>query len=360
MGLNRPAVIERLEELAKITVTALTLRQLTAFIDGIRAVKPLADIAEDADMAVDEVLKLTAKLGTWLRHSNKSQAVDLEVVAAAKMDQLAMFQDPSKKVAVMPVGFERHRENRSDVANSFAAIVHHDPDETTLMRFLDRQYSNSGGGTLEAHDVFTFWTVARLGFVDRLDKIASNDRGHTSPGYARVLVSAFELLATAVADAERAVAVAVDQTASVDDVLAATVTLRWVDEAGLHQLVKAAKLASGGRRDILTKEQRNFATRIAVSPLWQLRNVNVDQLTIGQVLRIVEAAGLLHDSTRRDDAEIRRRLVALGFERDMDRLLPMANRAVRAGLEEVFWSAMERRKASDPDWSHELYAALSN
>lgn len=352
MAITRPAVFDRLEANANVVIEKLTVAQVSTLVRNLSTVKSLADVALACNIEESEVLDLTADLGTWLCHSDKTPTKfsEVELVAAAKMSQMTMFQDPEAEIVVIPIGFERHGKNRRDVSSSLARIVYTKPDDVTLMRFLDRQYATTSG-VLSAREIFVMWSFACLGRLDDLDGVSD------SSAYSKVMISAFDLFDTVISDVERNLRSVCDPDVDIEDALRAISSLRWVNEARLGHLERAAQTAlMSNRREVFSREQRRFADEVRTSVEWNITDIS--QLREGQVLRIVQAAGLGEVVTRRDTNELRARLTTLGLDRDLDRLLPIAARAQSVGIEDAFWEAIERRMSADPNWSDDLDTAF--
>lgn len=358
MAVRRPQVIDRLEELAAVEARRFSLEQVTTFVELLRSITPADAIAAATGLPEDAVIDLGAKLGTWLTHVEGS--VDVKIVAAAKLQQSQLFQDPESSTVVIPVGFERRAKQRRDIARALATIIAHNPDEATLSRFLDRLYP-SRTSVLAARDVFIVWRFAQVGRIDGLSNISPN------PAFCRTLVSAFNLLDTSIQDAENAVATLVDQTATPTDLVEACVKAAWVNEARISRLARVCTRAVEEPQtvEILRRAQQSFAFEVAAAPgAWSF--TDIAQLLEGQILRIVQAAGLVNEETsRREALDIRSRLIEIDMEhgsdlsKDLDLLVPEGLRAKRAGIEVEYWEAIESRLAGDPAWRDQLEAAFN-
>lgn len=357
MALTRHPVVDTLEQMAAVETRRFTLDQVRTFVDKLRSVTPAADIARQTGLSDTEVIDLGAKLGTWLTHVSGS--VDADVVYASRMTQPTLFQDPSSSTVVIPLGFERRVKQRRDIARALATIVVHNPDDTTLSRFLDRLYP-SRTSVLAARDVFIVWRFAQVGRLDGLARISSN------PAFCKTMASAYNLLETAVNDADSAVSALTDTTTSLDRLADACVSARWMHEARISRLERQIDLV---RKDptaenLLRRSQRALALEVNASPRsWRI--ASLAELREGQVLRIVQAAGLATEETaRREALEIRTKLVELDesngsdLSKDLDLLVPEGLRARRAGVEPAFWDAIEARVMGDPLWREQLEAAL--
>jgi hypothetical protein len=357
MALYRPQVIDTLEQMAAVSDRRFTLDQVKTFVTHLAAVSPAADIAQATGLTEDEVIDLGAKLGTWLTHVEGS--VETDIILAAKQPQPPLFQDPAKNAVVIPVGFERRAKQRRDIVRALATIVVHTPDEATLARFLDRLYP-SRTSVLAARDVFIVWRFAQVGRLSGLVNISQN------PAFCRTMASAFNLLETAVADAEGAIATLVDENADPVNVAAACIKASWVNESRITRLARQAEIAvkDPSTASMLRKSQRSLAMEVKAMPrAWSF--TDIAQLLEGQVLRIVQAAGLVNEeSARREALDIRAKLMELDeangsdLSKDLDLLVPEGLRAKRAGLEITFWEAIDARIAGDPLWRDLLESAF--
>lgn len=358
MALKRPDVITKLEDLSSIETQRVSLSQIVSFVKLLRSTTPLADVAASTNLTEEEVIDLGARLGTWLTHVSGS--VDAEIILAVEMEQPQLFHDSDDTKVIIPVGFERRPKQRREINRSLATIIRHNPDEATLSRFLDRLYP-SKTSVLAARDVFIVWRFAQLGRLDGLANISPNH-----PAFCRTMVSAYNLLETAIADAEQAVNVLVDESADLESLASACVKVRWMNEARIGRLERQVQHASSGPTALgmLRRHQRTFAIEVSSVPAaWRIDDIS--QLREGQVLRLVQASGLVNEeSARREALEIRTRLIELDAEngsdlsKDLDLLVPEGVRAKRAGLEMEFWDAIESRLAGDPDWRDRLESAF--
>ena len=359
MALKRPEVIDKLEHLASVEIRRYTLEQVVSFVSQLRSATPAADIAKSTNLSEEEVIDLGAKLGTWLTHVFGS--VSAEIVIAAKQEQPELFQESKGKKVIIPLGFERRGKQRREINRALATIIRHNPDEATLSRFLDRLYP-SKNSVLTARDVFMVWRFAQLG---RIDGLASISPKH--PAFCQTMVSAYNLLDTSISDAENSVKVLADVEADVESVVDACVKARWLNEARISRLERVAVSAAKSKSsmELLRRHQQTFALEVATAPhSWTI--TDIAQLLEGQVLRLVQAAGLVNEeSSRREALEIRARLIELDEEngsdlaKDLDLLVPEGLRAKRAGLEMEYWDAIDARISGDPTWRSQLEAAFA-
>lgn len=358
MALKRPEVIDALEKLASVEIRRYSLDQVVSFVQQLRAGTSATDIASNTGLSEEDVIDLGAKLGTWLTHVFGS--VSAKIVIAAKQEQPMLFTEPKGKKVVIPVGFERRGKQRREITRALATVIRHNPDEATLSRFLDRLYP-SKNSVLTARDVFMVWRFAQLG---RLAGLAEISPKH--PAFCQTMVSAYNLFETSIQDAEQAVKTLTDTTASVDDLAAACVKVGWLHQARIERFSRlVAAVANGGSPHLLRQHQERLALEVSAAPrAWTITDIS--QLLEGQVLRLVQAAGLVNEeSSRREALEIRARLIELDAEhgsdlsKDLDLLVPEGLRAKRAGLEMEYWDAVDARINGDPTWRSQLEAAFA-
>lgn len=358
MALKRPEVIDQLEKLATVEVRRFTLEQVVMFVEQLRSGTPSATIASNTGLTEPEVLDLGAKLGTWLTHVAGS--VDVKIEVAATQEQPQLFVNPDADSVLIPVGFERRTKQRRAITRALATVIKHNPDETTLSRFLDRLYP-SKTSVLTARDVFMVWRFAQIGRISGLANISPNH-----PAFCRTIVAAYNLLETAVFDAEAAVRQLIDETTPVESLADACIKVRWMNEARIGRLERLVALAqSGGSAvEVLRRGQRTFAIEVSAVPsAWFVSDIA--HLFEGQILRLVQAAGLVNEeSSRREALEIRSKLIEIDsangsvLSKDLDLLVPEGLRAKRAGLEMEFWDAIDSRISGDPSWRDHLEAAF--
>jgi len=353
-ALSRVPSIEKLRDRATQETDKLDISTLTAVVNGLRSVSPLAQIATQVALDETEILDIVADLGSWLIHSHGM--AEGEIVSAASMKQQALFQN-KKKGVIIPVGFEKRAgEKRRNVAKSVRAIIVHDPDDAELARYLDRKYP-SDIGVLSGRDVFVVWRIATLGRLDELDE-ASDLRS-----FAQVMVEAFDLLDVTLADAEAAKqSLIAGCVADMEELTSSLVKLAWLNEGRIKKTIslleRAREDASDSAIQTLQRDLAMLTRELAESPRW--RTDSIGALTQGQVLRLIERAGLGRaEDARKIETEIRRRLIEAGLKNDLDLLVPDAVAAVRMGQEEVFWNAVEDRASGVSNWRAKLDSALA-
>lgn len=359
--------IEKLRKLVETSTppTRLTAVQVFALIDGLKAVKPLADIASDVGVPESEVLDLTAEFGTWLTHVNGGSNAELSFVVELEQ-QLSfdigppvlsnVFTDPQATPTVsVPLGFERTAPHGRDVAKALAAIVVVDPQEDVVTRFLARRYASTA-------KVLTFPLVAsvwRFATLDRLDDLGSINPKNMV--FNELLVSAYDMLEFARRDCNDAVrTLAVGDVSDLQALSDAAARCRWVNEGEITRLERSIEMAKASPSSVslLTKELEFFQATVRARPDLFLV-ASIEDLTEAHVRRIGQAAGLAVDGENRSlESDIRRRLHELGLASDVDRLVPEGVRAASAGLTDTFWEAMSRRVDNDPCWDEDLLEAF--
>lgn len=362
------------------TSERFTVEQLDVVVSGLIACKSRAEIAAEAGLTGDRVLDAVAELGTWLTHANGASGV--KVVSADKVDRLPLLQVPLAPVGkprrnkeakaawdnevkrrrrmrkpnlvVIPDGFEP-RDCGRDVRQSLGAVVASRPGTTDLVRYIGRKYRESSL-ELSYELVSVVWFFAHVGRLDEIGEV-----NPTSRAYHRCVVQAYDLLETARRDAMGSLAHIASGEGDLDqlaDAIAKARPLFEAEAARLGRIVEQAR-RSDGVAPLLAKERRFLAQRIDQQPE-AFTVTTIAGLSEGQVRRIAQTASLDTDAGgRAEEAEIRRRLHALGLGNDADMLVPAGMRAIRAELDDVFWDALERRAGGDPQWDHELTEALT-
>ena len=358
MALKRPQVIKTLEELSSSSTKRLSVKQVNQFVALLRAGTSCHDIAKKLKISETEVIDLGAQLGTWLTHVSGS--VDAEVVYEAHQQQATLFRPTDDSTVVIPHGFERRVQQRRDIGRALTAVIVHNPDESVVSRFIDRLYP-SQNSALAARDVFVVWRFAQIGRISGLADIAE------SPAFCRTMASAYFLLETAVLDAENSIALLSDSSTSIEALTDACVKARWVNESRISRLERLVDLAhtSVSANEMLRRGQDSFAREVKAVPRnWTF--TSVEQLSEGQVLRIVQSTGLVsEESSRREALEIRSRLVEIDTQhesdltKDLDLLVPEGLRAKRAGLESEFWDAVVSRAEGNSNWRSQLDKAFA-
>lgn len=339
--------LERLRAQASEQEKRYTIEDAKGVVAGVVSGLPIDVVARQAALTTEEVFSLVGKLGTWLTHVHGAAAVEIQSERGTQ-GRLFALERPSTKVLV-PIGFERFGPEKRSVARAYAAIALYAPDDATLLRFIDRLYPPETD-VLDAQMVFTVWGFFRLGRIEDIPDVT------TSPAFNRAAADAIQLLQNAIERAEEAFMVFSDLDASPEALGQACQLAPWTAEGKIRRLGRLVELSPRAGVRSLRAMQREIIAEGAVPGTWRFEGPH--QLTEGHVLRICEAAGFHVESRRRDENEIRRKLVDAGLKADIDRLLPEGLRARDAGVEDEFWEAIRRRVEGDPDWRTELSAAL--
>jgi hypothetical protein len=329
--------------------------QVGAIVTGIRRCASPWQIAGSAQVEVDEVLSTVASFGTWLGYSRGRARTP--VVEAAATGELFPSNDRLDRI-VIPDGFEPGALGRRNLTRSVAVIAEADPDEALIRRWLDRTASSERTSTLTYEVVIALWQVARLGRLEEVEGISP------SPAFRRTLVAGFDLLASAIDEANvRLVALrqiarseAVEILAARDEVEEHAAALAWLHPQPMRQLkelVEHARVGELGPRALVARVRHlgpEASGQLVTQPLSGIASLNE-----AQVKRACERAGLSTDPVEfHDEQRIRRRIEELGLDRDLDQLLPEGLRALRSDRLEVFFEAIEARAAGDADWALRL------
>lgn len=340
------ATIETIRERSSEHQDRVTGTQVRAVVDGLVAVDSLADVAATSGLTPTAVLDVVATFGTWLTHVKGGSGAATET--AAHRERAGTRGD----TVTIPDGFERTAGHRRDVSKALAAIVVTDPSDELITRYIARQYPT-------ATNVLPFQAVSAMLYFatkDRLDEVDA-----IAPAFDPLAVAAYDLMETARADAVTGIGVLAG--GDVTDLAAlrdACTKARWVAEGELARIERAVTAAEQrpSAVPVLARELRLLAGRVDAHPDRYLPGTVAD-LTHGQVRRVAELAGLAVEATRRsDEADIRRRLQALGLSTDADRLVPDGIKAAHVGITDTFWDAMQRRADGEADWDDDLVEAF--
>jgi hypothetical protein len=333
----------------------LTIDTLSAVVEGLRAVTPLATMVENLQLTEEEIFKIVTDLGTWLIHAHGRAPG--EITYAAKQAQPTLFQGPATKVVVVPLGFDRRKGRRHDISRSIRAIIVHAPDQAELARYIDRQFP-SEIMTLTGRDVCVIWRVATMGLLDALHE------GSNSRSWASVMLEAYDLLDVSLTDAHRAARLlCTADKLGLDDLEASLTKLAWLNESRIRRLVSLLDMCredpSVESMRILERELSLLTQELLARPPWLAATIG--QLIQGQVIRLIERNGLgLDPETRKIELEVRRRLATMGLKRDFDLLVPDGVRATLLGFSDVFWDALDARNQGDSEWRLALDDLLEN
>ena len=392
-------IIETLrQDLAKQSEAAprqITLEQARGVVDGLVGITSLADIATATGLTEDEVLDVVKRLGTWLTHVHGGSNATL--VKSADVGQMPLLQIPAspepgakkrnkptepaankrkkaaerdERVVTIPAGFEPRAPHKRDVRKALASIVVHRPDNTSLVRWISREYP-SETKMLTYTAITAAWNFAHFGVLDKLSEIAPN------PGFMTVLLQAYDTLDVARLDAIDGLRTLARGDVSDLQVLAnACAKCRFIAEGEIVKIERCIDIVAAETADLvarsvdldktrpssestLLRELRWLAERVRVQPRRYMIE-DVGNMQPSQVLRIAQMAGVpVEGGNRQAEAEIRERLAALSLSADADRLVPEGLRAARLDLLEEFYEALDRRADGDPNWNHVLQRAFA-
>lgn len=244
---------------------------------------------------------------------------------------------------IVPAGYHRVRDGRTmDLRQACAvtavAVRQGRVSDAVLLRFHARRHPVRISA-LTLADVTVTWQLCCLG---RLPDVAAADT--TTGHFARVLLSAYELLDSARRQALEAMTALVSGELEAQAALGRCVQAAPLHEAALLRLERHIRAAAGPRQVRLALDR--FAQTAAAIGL----PATVAELSEGQMLRIAQAEGLAMPSAVQDVRAIRGRIGAAGLGADVDQLLPLGLAAEAAGHAEAFWAAIEARSAGDPEW----------
>lgn len=328
-----------------------TVGQVRSIVDGLLSCDPLDAVAEAAGLSEDEVLALIAHFGTWLSHVRGSASADI-VEAADVTDQIFLVNNVPGQV-IIPPGFERSASHGRDVTRSLAIIVEANPDDKAIDRYISRQAPTTS--------VLTFPIVTSLVKFDELGRLEEIGEVSPSPTFRKRVVEAFDMLATAIGDANEAVSQIVpltdtdDETvlANLDVLESAAAKLHWLqprEAAQLGKLVEYTRSNPAGAATLVSRLRTLRRLMMAEPAAWRIERIG--DLNQGQVQAIARASGLsVEGVSRSEETEIRQRLTQLGLKSDADRLVPQGVYATLAGVADEFWAAMEARASGDPAWA---------
>lgn len=367
----RNATIERLR--AADEADARPSVQLIAGLrDCLLLCMSLPSTAAKLGISESLVLDYIGPLGTWLTHTEKPS--DAETYLVIDVEQPPLFQMVTDTVAVgkgknrtckrrvaIPTGYERKAWHKRDVVKAVRSIVISNPSDAALARWIDHAFPVLPK-VLKFTHISTVWRFATLGRLDEVDQLNPKSQVYNS-----LLVSAWDLLDTAVEDAREGIATLVAGGDDLEALAAACAKARWLSEAEIsriERMVITTLAARDAGRPIaslqrsLANELLALSARVRRSPKsYQLDDIA--QLNQGQMLRIVQAAGITTGETDRgEEAEFRSKLKELGITQDLDRLVRKGVAATRAGIGEEFWEAMQARVDGDADWSERLNEAF--
>lgn len=271
---------------------------------------------------------------------------------------------------VIPDGYDRDSGHGRDVHASLAAVLAQPVDDAEIIRFVDRTYTESTV-TLDADHVRLLHWLATHGLASKLLELAGkrvevrdgrevvvDADAPGNPTLARMMVQAYDLLEVARADAVRALGRVVRGLVTEPaDVKAALVVARWLAPGPIGRVVRLAERceANSGQprlRQIFDTQVSTFGHSVRTSPdAFVVRDVA--DLSAAHLTQLLTLSGLTVDDSEEKAAanELRARLVEMGLRNDLDRELPEALRAWRAGRLEEFYASRQARLEGDPDWA---------
>lgn len=321
----------------------------------------------------DVFLELIQALGRLVSQKSKGTSIqEITIVTSNEFfsnssGQLEMFPGNGDGHVVLPEGASAD-ETGKNIEKSMAHIVHGQPDEATIRRFLARYY----------HDVTPSltWGIIRAvhrfaeqGLLPAIDKAAEVRPGETNPKLAALIVQAYDMLDLACTD----IRVTVEQLCAAADVLAsndcteadiAAVTegaarIRVAHESDIDKMLRILSATTPSDTRLAVRELRYLAQRAEAHPK-RWRPSRIDDLNEGQVRRIAEAAGVIVERVSADvDNDIRELLVDTDQSDDQDLLLTLGYEAFHRGQRELFSEALVRRSSGDLSWADDLNEVLA-
>lgn len=264
---------------------------------------------------------------------------------------------------LIPPGYEKTAAHKRDVTRALCAVVESAPDDESLTRFLARHYGTQAK-VMSFPIVTQVWLFARLGRLDEIDQVSPD-----SPVFAELLVDAHDLLEVARKDAIEALDTVVQITnVSPSDLETLAHTVRrayWLAEAELSTLLRRIEAAThrASALSSVEHELRWISQRVQRHPKQYMVD-SIAQLSLGQIRRIAQAAGLDVDNDERQiEANVRNRLKELGLSSDLDQLVPAGVKATKAGRDEDFFEILQARRRGETDWHiqlEELFGSLAD
>lgn len=337
------------------------------------------DLAREAGVTTDDVVSTIIRFGSWINRARGASGVDV-VYAGGDQVQPTLLANatgvPSglrknvakgyatgsgKTAAVAQLSGNQVLAHKSlapaalgkDVTKALAEILAAQPGDGDVVRYFQR--TSARQQALAFEHVTTVWMFARVGRLDEL--------GMINPGSAELaqrLCDGYDILENARAQAMRSLLVLCADGTDPSDVAGLLVALRPVAQGLVRDLDKLVRCADShhGRRAI--ERELRWLCRMVDSHESSLLIGRIEDLNQGQMLRIVQQAGIdTNRVTRVEESEVRAKLVRMGLHADADQLVTTGVRAMRAGLDDEFWDAVERRSEGDPDWDSRLLDALS-
>ena len=318
----------------------------------------------------DEVCDLVASLGTFLgqsfKHSHKRAAVWGDDIPSSTVSETGMRKgrELAEQLSLLPFhagdqvvlfGNWEARSTGRNLRQAVPNIVNTDVDDALLNRWMLRQWANPAV-VVSFELVSMVWMLAKLGRAGELGALA-RIAGTGQPSLARALADAWDLLEVSRAQAVEAVERLCAGNHDADEVLAEVARCRWLAEAEIGRVEKAARRVAQGEPtgalpDAVAQFAANAAGRADMHP------TTVAELNDGQVRRLAEAFSLDTDGDRALRLELNHVVTKAGLRADADRLISLGVAAHRAGLAEAFAAALERRRHGDIGWADELHEQL--
>ena len=247
--------------------------------------------------------------------------------------------------------FRPARLGGRDVTGAMSAMFAAQPDRETAVRYKQR--------TSEREKVLTFehvslvWLFSRIGRLDELGEVNGD-----SAALGHCFADGYDLLEVTRSSAMQALWALCEGGLDLSEVKDAIVRLRPFHESVAERIEGALRAAERGESRHLDRELLWLRRTVEANPL-SIVVRDISEMRAGQVLRTAQAAGLhTGGSSRVEETEIRNQLQMLGLVGDADQLVPTGVAAVRAGLADTFWEAVERRADGDPKWDAELVVAM--
>lgn len=340
-----------------------TREQVSVIVTGLTSGEALAVTAartgkSPADGAA-VVRAVITGLGTWLGHSRGSvhahlapASVRAQVTSATACTSEAITcvatskTKPDPPVTVFaPDGYE---EILAHAAPSLAAVLVQAPDADTLARFVERAYSARATGV-------TYPVLAGVwGFATR-GRLAGLSQVSQAPVFLTDALDAYDILETSRVAGLDALGVLVNpDEQDLTRLRGALEQARWIDEAAL---VRLERLLASDSDPQLRAREREYLRRLVLAQPGTYAPTCVGELSLGQMKRISEAAGVHPTDKRRgEERAIREQLIAMGLTSDADVLIREGLRASDRGHLEKFWAILQARVDGDPSWPEQLDA----
>lgn len=386
-----PDVIEQLRTHKTTTAVADLPALITIVRDLNNPHLSLSEISQSCGLSEEDVKTAIIQLGSWITRARGKSGVDIVFlgdVAGAEL-QMTLFGNttnvPSglkkgiadtvdvpavpakasnfkrKGRVVLPVTYGNQvlvHESLSpkligkDITGSIAEIIAAQPKEADLARYVQRTTEREK--MLMFEHVTTVWLFSRIGRLHELREI-----NPTSAALSRCLAEGFDVLELARVNAMRAVRRLCADDVTVDEVRDALVYLRPLAESLIRPLEGLVANAGRSNGERALRTELRWIKRQVEANSANVLCPSIAHLNEGQVLRIAQAAGLHTDGSNRvEESEIRSRLAQMGLSGDADQLVGTGVQAIRLGLNDEFWEAVERRADGDPTWDRQLVSAM--